>query len=214
MKESGVVYLTCDKGHNGAIVLDARRYQVLIQSGAKALLYGMANESISSLAGALERAYEFYIKVICKSKGIAPEVIDKAWAAVAKQSERQLGAFTFLYLLDQGALLELDQRLPTMRNKIIHSGGIATSQDALEFGEMVFKRIRQIEIALEGHEQSAAEEAEDELRHQEASVDRGIPAARLKTQMVRVRDGVGIGVVETFSEYVAALNRSIESGMS
>lgn len=214
MDNSGVVYLTCSQQHSSAVIFDARRYQILLRSGAKAFVKGFSNEAIASFSAALERAHEFYAKVICRSRGVTPEILKKAWGSVAKKSERQFGAFTFLFLLDQGQVLELDPKIPSIRNSVIHAGNIATQKEALDFGEMVFRRIRQIEVALESHEQAVGEEGERELKEQEQSVTPGVGYARIKIQTVRVQGNLGVGVAETLSEYLDALRVSIEKGMA
>jgi hypothetical protein len=49
--------------------LEAPRHHVLLYSAALAFIGGFANEAIAVLNTALERAYEHYIRVICRVKG-------------------------------------------------------------------------------------------------------------------------------------------------
>src|SRR5690348_16078313 len=111
LDETGVVYAECEASHKTAVIYDARRYEVLLRSGAKALLGGFANEAIASLAAALERAYEFYIRVICRHRSIDDKQMVLAWKEVGSQSERQLGAFAFLYLIENGEPLLLNKKI-------------------------------------------------------------------------------------------------------
>lgn len=119
LDETGVIYAKCEESHQTAVIYDARRYQVLLRSGGKALLGGFANEAIASLAAALERAYEFYIRVICRKNAIDEKQMSSAWKEVGHQSERQLGAFTFLYLMDNGRPLPLNSHANAARGEPI-----------------------------------------------------------------------------------------------
>jgi len=214
LDETGVVYLDCPKGHKSAVMYDARRYEVLLRSGGKALLQGYANESVASLSAALERAYEFYVRVVCRFKRIRQEEIDKAWKTVGSQSERQLGAFNFVFLLQENSAIKLDPKIPEIRNKIVHKGRIAKERDALEFGELVFKRIRRIEKAMASYSEAVDEESKHELAVQEKSIPKNMRFARLKVTSV-VIDGENkvVGFPERFSDYLVALRQSMEKGL-
>lgn len=79
----------------------------------------------------------------------------KAWNPISKLSERQLGAFLFLYLLENKKPLEplildakpeLDGRsrgdTPTwsaFRNNVIHKGYIPPAIEVLEYGNLVYQ---------------------------------------------------------------------------
>src|SRR4030042_4533572 len=63
MNDNGVVYLTCDKGHRTAAVHRSRKHQFLFESGCHALLDHYTNEAVSTFSAALERAYEFFLRV-------------------------------------------------------------------------------------------------------------------------------------------------------
>jgi hypothetical protein len=112
------------------VIFNARRHEVLLRSGGKALLAGFANEAMISLAAALERAYEFYIRVVCRQRKIGDEQIGAAWKEIGHLSERQLGAFGFLYLLENGEPLLLNKKITEIRNHIVHQGRIATEIEA------------------------------------------------------------------------------------
>src|SRR5690606_34252006 len=111
--------------------------------GAYAIVDGYYREAVSSFTSSLERVYEFFIKVICSSRGIDWNIIQKTWSLVSSQSERQLGAFIFIYLQEMGekpALLHPDHI--KFRNQVIHKGQIPTKQEALEYGQAILDLIR------------------------------------------------------------------------
>ena len=78
MDDVGVVFLTCDSGHKTAMLHRNRKHQILFESGCLALLDDYTNEAVSSISAALERAYEFFIRVVYRKLGgtlLAGEII-------------------------------------------------------------------------------------------------------------------------------------------
>jgi hypothetical protein len=130
LHDSDLVHVDCPKGHRSIVLYDASRYQLLMTSASKALLDGYTNEAIAVFATALERTYEFFIRVVFRHKGIEDSAFDAAWKDVAKQSERQFGAFHFVYLSELGSVLPLNSKLAETRNKFVHSGNIASEEEA------------------------------------------------------------------------------------
>lgn len=211
--EEGRVRLTCNLKHETVVIWDAPRHQILLQSAAMAYLGGFANEAIAVLNTALERAYEFYIRVICRAKELS---IDAAWKQVAAQSERQVGAFVFLYLLSEGSCPPPAHELAAIRNRVVHRGEIANSQTAAAFGEEVFKRIRQIEEALKKHAQHARAELDTDLAAQERTLPpmRPTAVARVKMTSVEVRGDQVVGEAATFHDFVASLREARMKNMA
>jgi hypothetical protein len=213
LDETGVIYAECAASHRTAIIYDARRYEVLLRSAGRALLSGFANEAIASLAAALERAYEFYIRVICRRHSIDDKEIAAAWKEVGNQSERQLGAFGFLYLLDNGKPLLLNKKIHEIRNRIVHQGRIAKESDAREFGSLVFERIRQIERALERYPDVTNAEVQSEVEAQRESLPKDVEYGSLRITSKMAKDGKVTGPVESFQDYLTALEQSIAKGL-
>jgi hypothetical protein len=121
------------------------RFEVLFEIGAHAIHDNYFREAISSFASALERFLEFYIRVICRKNGIDPAVLDNAWKPVSKQSERQLGAYFFLYLTNEGSTAPyLLQNMIELRNAVVHKGKIASQEDAISFGNAVLSVINPV----------------------------------------------------------------------
>jgi hypothetical protein len=216
LDDNGSVHVECDHAHKTIVIYDSRRYQVLVQSAARAFLDGYTNEVVAVMSSALERAYEFYIRVSCRAKGIAAEVIEDAWKVVAAQSERQYGAFQFLYLTDQGKPYQLDTRITEFRNRVIHRGKIVREHEALEFAEKVFKAIRELECILEAKFSAlASEESERELKAQESKIPAGVNHMRLHafTVTVDTASNQATGTAGKFIEHVAAIDQSRKQGI-
>jgi hypothetical protein len=144
MGNEGVVYLTCDAGHKTAMLHRNRKHQILFESGCFALLDDYTNEAVSSFSAALERAYEFFIRVTYRKLGVSSSLLESSWKHVATHSERQFGAFVLLYSVVADESFDLPQIIPELRNKVIHRGYIARSNEVLEYAKIIFLLIRKI----------------------------------------------------------------------
>lgn len=71
------------------------------------------------------------------------DTYNKVWKQVSNQSERQLGAFLFLWTNKFDEVPELLTNKDTkFRNEVIHKGKIPTKEEALIFGNTILKIIR------------------------------------------------------------------------
>lgn len=92
---------------------------------------------MSSFASALERLYEFAIRIFI-SDSSTDELFEQTWKKVANQSERQLGAFLFLYLDKiKKSPPVLSESNTSFRNRVIHKGYIPSKDESVAFGEAV-----------------------------------------------------------------------------
>jgi hypothetical protein len=144
MDNDGIVYLTCDSGHKTAMLHRNRKHQILFESGCLALLDDYTNEAVSSFSAALERAYEFFVKVAYRKLGVCSSLLESSWKHIATQSERQFGAFVLLYPVVSFESFDLPQKIPELRNKVIHRGYIARPDEVFEYAKTVFSLIRKI----------------------------------------------------------------------
>ena len=97
-RDDGRYDVTCPKGHRSGIILQEQPFELRYDIGAFAIQDGYYREAVSSFSSSLERFYDFFVKVICIERNINEEQYQIAWKQVSKQSERQVGAFIFLYL--------------------------------------------------------------------------------------------------------------------
>lgn len=215
MDDHGYIHVNCPKGHVGIVTLDARRHQVLVESAARAFLDGHTNEVIAVMATALERAYEFYLRVSCRAKHVDPAAFEDAWKAMSSQSERQFGAFQIAYLLDNGTAFALNPNVPAIRNRVVHKGRIAREQEALDFAEQAYNHIREIEGTIEDQfPEEAKQVGAEEIERQKAAVPQGMPYVGLKKDTV-VYDTTKkevTGRAKMFIDFVAAIHQSRERG--
>jgi hypothetical protein len=145
IRDDGLYEFTCKNGHKTLHLLQQLKFEILLDIGAHAILDGYYREAVSSFTSCLEGFYEFYIKVIYFDRGINEETFESAWRLVSNQSERQLGAFIFLYTLQNGVPPKLLSRNnQKFRNEVIHKGKIPTKDEALQYGNAVLGVIRPI----------------------------------------------------------------------
>jgi len=57
--DDGIALIECSAGHKTALVMQSQKFEMLLDSGAAALLEGFTLEACASFAAALERFYEF-----------------------------------------------------------------------------------------------------------------------------------------------------------
>jgi Arc/MetJ-type ribon-helix-helix transcriptional regulator len=138
LNDDDILVARCPKGHEVRFVLQQLRFEVLMEMGAMALLDGYYRKAVSSFAAAVERFMEFYIRAACGGRGVATEALTNTWKLMSSQSERQLGAFMALYLLEEGAAPSLDAKMTEFRNAVIHKGRFPSRSEAYRYGEWAF----------------------------------------------------------------------------
>ncbi|MEL7799689.1 hypothetical protein [Idiomarina loihiensis] len=145
LRDDGRYEFTCENGHTTVTVLQEQKFEVLFDLGAYAILDGYYREAVASFTSSLERFYEFFIKAALFENDISEVTISNTWKQVSSQSERQLGAFIFLYLKcfsEQPSLLGQNQI--KFRNEVIHKGKIPSRDEAIKYGQEVLDTIRPI----------------------------------------------------------------------
>jgi hypothetical protein len=149
IQDNGLYRVTCSKSHDSLVFVPTPKHAILFQLGALALLDGHTREAVSSIAASLERFYEFYIKVVSTKYNIPPQEFDRCWKLVSKQSERQLGAFLFLYLFEtKRAAQFISNKFTEFRNEVIHKGKICSYDEAVEYGGYVMNIINSVTAEL------------------------------------------------------------------
>lgn len=168
-RDDSLYHLTCSSGHRTTVWLQNHKFELLFDSGGLALLDGHSREAVSSIAAALERFMEFYVRIVALKQlaGQEPleetikrfsvgqhEAFEETWKRVSNQSERQIGAFLFIYLLENGKPpLFIDEwKLQSyeekenkhFRNAVIHKGYTPSQEQVIEYGEQVFQFIHSI----------------------------------------------------------------------
>jgi hypothetical protein len=144
-RDNGRYEIICPNGHSTITLLQQQKFELLFDIGAYAIVDGYYREAVSSFTSSLERFYEFFIKVVCIAKDIEWGIISEAWKEVSNQSERQLGAFIFMYLQEFGKKPHmLSNNKVKFRNEVVHKGNIPNREQAHQYGQAVLDVVRPI----------------------------------------------------------------------
>lgn len=149
--EGAIATVQCSRGHKSAFILQSQKFEILFESGASALLAGYTIEAASSFYAALERFYEFCIKVFCVKDGLDEVECRTTFQQMTHQSERQIGAFLYLYLQNFGKTYQVKEFIVMFRNRIIHKGYIPTPQEVEKFAAAIFDETCSIYALLRKH---------------------------------------------------------------
>jgi len=159
INDDNIYPFTCINGHRNVLIQQEEKFELLFESAVYAISDGYFKEAVSSIASSLERLYEFMINVISLKHNIGQDDFLDSWKNVNSQSERQLGAFIFLYLLEFKKCPPLLKNKKTeFRNKVIHRGYFPTFDEVLEFGEETLKIMFEILIDLRRNCKDAIQE--------------------------------------------------------
>jgi hypothetical protein len=115
---------------------------MLFEIAVNAISDGYYREAVMSFAASMERYFEFAIRVIA-SATVPLTAIDNAWNIVSQQSERQLGAYVFVYALEyKEHPVILSNKMTEIRNNVAHKGSIPERGEVIAFGNAVYEIIQ------------------------------------------------------------------------
>ncbi|WP_183131651.1 MULTISPECIES: hypothetical protein [Pseudomonas syringae group] len=143
VRDDGCYTAVCLAGHKTLTILQQHKFEVLFEIGANAILDGYHREAVSSFTSSLERFYEYAIRILLEKNDLSDGLFQTVWKSVSNMSERQLGAFIFLWAnhFKENPLL-LPASLITFRNEVIHKGKIPSQEEALKYGNAVLNVLR------------------------------------------------------------------------
>jgi hypothetical protein len=156
LTDDGFCNATCPNGHKIVAVIQNPKYELLFDLGGLALIDGYTREAVSSFAVALERFYEFFVRLWFIDKKCEDDIYSEYWKKVANYTERQLGCFLTAYIAIYGKVPNvLSDNDTGFRNKVIHKGYIPTEKEVFEFGNKVGTIIQQISKEFIEHNKEA-----------------------------------------------------------
>jgi hypothetical protein len=143
IRDDGVYIGRCPRGHDNAVATQTLRHEMLFEVGLNAMRDAYYREAISSFAASVDRYYEFAIRVIGRHSKLPHETFDLSWKAVASASERQIGAYLFLYAAAfREAAPTLSRKMTELRNDVVHKGILPEKGDAVRFGAACYSAIQ------------------------------------------------------------------------
>jgi len=136
-----VAHIRCKRGHTSSVVLQSQKFEVLLESATNALIEDYTTEAVFAFYSAYERFLEFCIRVICDKREVEKLEFEENFKQIARQSERQLGGFLILHLIEFGKNYKIQNKITDLRNKVVHKGHIPTPEEAREFAEIIYGEI-------------------------------------------------------------------------
>lgn len=143
INEEDVYEITCEYGHKNYFCIQNEKFDILFTLAIQALSEGYYREAVLNFTSALERFYEFGIKLMLKINKVDQENIALFYKEVSKFSERELGAYASLYLLTRKIppkLLSGTKR--SFRNDIVHGGISPKYEKVVDYGKTVHELIK------------------------------------------------------------------------
>lgn len=132
----------CKNGHENIVVLQLHRFEMLAHAAIVDLINRSYGNSVSNMAKSLERFYEAYLKYSWNNLGYEPAEFENLWKAAKKQSERQYGAYVFVFGFLSGSVPPLlEQEAISLRNRVTHDGYAPTETEAKEYCQRVIDLI-------------------------------------------------------------------------
>lgn len=153
LQDNGLYRITCRHGHETVTALQEQKFELLFDLGVNAIIDGYYREAVASFTSSMERFYEFYIQTISTKHNVSESKYIDGWKKVSSQSERQLGAYIFLYLNENGDLPPLlsDNKI-NFRNDVIHKGKLPTKYESLSYGQSVLDIVAPVLEYLKSNE--------------------------------------------------------------
>ena len=205
---------TCPKGHVTDFLLTNPRFEVLFEVGLNAIVDGYPREAVNSFAGSLERFQEFAIRVLIRRVDPGSEVIDFMWKPLARQSERQLGAFVSLWVSGFKAMPRLQSQGDIeFRNGVIHRGALASIGDATAYGERMLAIIRDNSALLRAsHAAEIATMAQTKLDQAKRLIDGVAPSGYGLGTLASLAAEPDIGLIGYLEQLEARRRLMISAG--
>lgn len=140
------ISFVCEHGHKNIVMVGELQFETLLHIAFDDFYNQYYRESVFNFAAAQERFFEFAIGLICAEAGIGYTEIMDAWTLIANQSERQLGAFYFLFFqrFKTKPFLKKFEDYAGIRNAVVHKGKSPSKQEARNYGEFVIENIHHI----------------------------------------------------------------------
>jgi hypothetical protein len=144
LNNDGSYDIECPQNHKTRVILQNQKFEILFEIGSLAFLDGYNFEAVASFTASLERFLEFCIKILYLTKNNELTDFEKLWKHVENQSERQYGAFLFLYFNEFQKIEDVPEKWKAFRNKVLHKGYLPSTEETFLYGQFVYDFITQL----------------------------------------------------------------------
>jgi len=146
--------ITCPRGHAFPVEILNFHFEKLFETSIYCIVNGYYREAIGAFAASYESFMRLLIDIIVSTRETDEASSQEAWKKIAKQSERQLGAYIYLYLIEFNSMpLLIPESQTALRNKVIHQGYFPDKEQCLTYGRYILASIRDAKSKL--HESDA-----------------------------------------------------------
>ena len=92
------LFFTCDNGHQNCVLIQEHKFESLFEIALEDFIAKRYREAVFNFASSFERFLEFASRLLLWESGVCEGEIDAWWKKVKISSERQMGAFSTLFL--------------------------------------------------------------------------------------------------------------------
>ncbi len=130
---------------------------------------------------------------------------------MARQSERQFGAFLMIHLLVSGTAYQMNQKMVEWRNKVIHQGYIPKPGEAESYGEHVFnQKFALMHLLTDKCAPAICAEEEAQAQDMRRAAPANVPQIGFKATLVNVPKGSNVAEeITSFQEYLRGVFESV-----
>lgn len=142
-KNDCVYEIDCPRGHRLRANILYHEFQKLFEVAVNALADDYYREAVGSFAASYEQFIKLFIHIVMKANGTDDAGLAEGWNKISRQSERQLGAFVVLFVLEFSTQpLLLPNLQVELRNRVVHQGYFPTKEECQKYGSVVLDSIR------------------------------------------------------------------------
>jgi hypothetical protein len=153
-QNDSIYNIICPRGHAFPVEILNFHFEKLFETSIYCIVNGYYREAIGAFAASYESFMRLLIDIIVSTRETDKSSSQEAWKKIAKQSERQLGAYIYLYLVEFNSMpLLIPESQTALRNKVIHQGYFPDKEQCLTYGRYILASIRDAKSKL--HESDA-----------------------------------------------------------
>jgi hypothetical protein len=144
----------CPCGHAFPVEILNFHFEKLFETSIYSIVNGYYREAIGAFAASYESFMRLFIEIVGSARGTDESSSKEAWMKIAKQSERHLGAYIYLYLIEFNSMpLLIPESKTALRNRVIPQGYFPDKEECLAYGRCILASIRDAKSKL--HESEA-----------------------------------------------------------
>jgi hypothetical protein len=146
--------ISCPHGHAFPVEILNLHFEKLFETSIYSIVNGYYREAVGAFAASHEAFMRLFIEIVVSARETDKSSSQEAWKKIEKQSERQLGAYIYLYLTEFNSMpLLIPEKKIGLRNRVIHQGYFPGKEECLAYGRCILASIRDAKSKL--HESEA-----------------------------------------------------------